>query len=63
MRPGGRAALQDRRDAEAGKKSGEPGSQRRAKQTTQPRPERALHAGLHHVHGPQQQGDGAGKLS
>ena len=37
-------------------------AQRDAEQAAQPGTERALHAGLHHVDAPQQQGDRAGEF-
>src|SRR6202021_286603 len=56
------AALQDRGHTQAGGEGGQPVVQSAAQPAPQFWAEGALDAGLHHVHAPQQQRDGAGQV-
>jgi hypothetical protein len=59
---GRRAALKNRRDAEPRGESLQPSAKSPRQDSPELAAERALHAALHHVHAPKQQGDSASKV-
>ena len=59
---GGGGALQGERDRRAGARRLEAVGERACQEGAKPRAERPLHAGLHHVHAPEQQGGEAGQV-